>query len=545
MGCHAKRLGFGKGREVTLGFQLLPRCFFVGTMRITTLLLLLSLAGTCCAASEKVSAAATRLKKAITEENAKNPAQGPDGSSRQAMAAAMAARIDPLLAREEAREQLIDVLAQIATVYTSEAVRTEITALQLAVQEDQEAQDKQTRVQLDAALTAARQAVEAASSAQDLDKTIQELSTLRKPYNSGSYRPTLRRNFEDISSALQWANRWQDYLAAKESGNNQAAANALQQLANMESGTLMPRSRILKLAEDARKGRDDSGPRRRPQQELFAEIDKAMAGLKTLDDAEPVARQLREISGQDYSEPLQPLRNLIAGLEQISRCYQNYKAGLPTNIPASPYGEGPVEPGGAATARLHAEILLLVIPRYVGAPEGTTAKPGEKPDQLLARLADEANARGDFSVAQKAAEARRILIARNNPYQRPDTDAFGALIAAQNQEKAGQYMFAVISYQTALAGGSDAIPAKQIGERLAALQSGHPKEYEMGIERYLVRGGLEAGRFPARMPGMRPQDLGPQSQGALAVPAAPSPAPASPPAATPPPTAAPSPTAKE
>lgn len=489
-------------------------------MRILSLLIALALAGAAHAASEKVSSAAARLKKAIAEENAKKPASGPDEGSRRDFAAAMLARIDPLLTREEAREQLLDVLAQVSAVYTAETVRAEIAALQLAVQEDQADQEKQTRAQLDASLSAARQAVESANSPQDLDKTIKELGTLR---NSSPYPSSLRRKYEEVASALRWVNRWQDYLAAKESGNNQAAANALQGLASMEGDMLMPRSRVLKLAEEARQTREDGRPQRRPVEEVMAATDKAMTGLKTLDDVEPVTRQLRQIAAQDYAESVQPLRNMITVLDQINRCYQDYKAGMPAGLPLSPFGDGMPEFVSPAMSKIRADMLLLVIPRYVGAPEGASAKPGERPEQLLSRLADEANARADYGVAQKAAEARRILlVSRNNPYQRQESDSFGALIAARNQEKAGQYMFAVISYQAALAGNNDTIPAKLIGERLAALQSEHPKEYEAGIERYLLRGGMDAGRFPGGgMPG-----LNPRGQGTLTVPAAPVPSPA-------------------
>lgn len=495
-------------------------------MRILSLLTILALAGTCHAASEKVSAAVLHLKKAIAEENAKNP---DPGGSRQAMAASMAARLNPALesTSAEARDYLADALSQISAVYTSGAVIDAVAALQAAAQEDQQAQEKQTRDQLEAGISAARQAVEGANSAQDLDKTIQELTILRKPYNSGSYRAPLRKNYEDVAGALLWVNRWQDYLAAKEAGNNQAASNALQQLANMEGGMLMPRSRVLKLAEEARQGRDDGRPQRRPAAEVTADVDKAISGLKTLDDIEPVARQLRQIatqeaSAQGYGEALQPLRNLIGSLEQINRCYQDYKAGLPANLPFNAFGDSGAEPAAPALSKLRAEMLLLVIPRYVGAPEGTSAKPGERPDQLLSRLENEASARADYGVAQKAAELRRMLASRNNPYQRMEPDAFGALIAARNQEAAGQYMFAVISYQAALGGNSAAIPAKLIGEHLAALQSEHPKEYEAGVERYLLRGGMDAGRFPGGgMPGPNPR-----GQGTLTVPAAPVPSPA-------------------
>jgi hypothetical protein len=55
------------------------------------------------------------------------------------------------------------------------------------------------------------------------------------------------------------------------------------------------------------------------------------------------------------------------------------------------------------------------------------------------------------------------------------------LLAGINQEAAGQYALAVVSYQNALKVSDTTIPAKFIGARLAAIKKDHSEDYDDGM----------------------------------------------------------------
>ena len=70
-------------------------------------------------------------------------------------------------------------------------------------------------------------------------------------------------------------------------------------------------------------------------------------------------------------------------------------------------------------------------------------------------------------------------------------------VSANNQEIAGQYSLAVLSYEQALASGTDLVPPKIIGERLAAIKADHLQEFQQGLDLYLTP---PTPRYPAGYP---------------------------------------------
>ena len=68
------------------------------------------------------------------------------------------------------------------------------------------------------------------------------------------------------------------------------------------------------------------------------------------------------------------------------------------------------------------------------------------------------------------------------------------------REIAGQFSLAVQSYETALKSDDPAIPAKIIGDKLAAIQRDHPKEFADGMQ--LIVNPPAPRYVPSRLPGM-------------------------------------------
>jgi len=101
----------------------------------------------------------------------------------------------------------------------------------------------------------------------------------------------------------------------------------------------------------------------------------------------------------------------------------------------------------------------------------------------------EAEEKNDWDIYRKALSIKDRLDHRGAFEFRVITPfiLLDSFLAAWNQETAGQYAPAVISYQLALRVPSDSVPVKIIAEHLAAIQRDHPKEYEEGMQLYLDR----------------------------------------------------------
>ena len=417
------------------------------------------------------------------EANAQQPKEGAEAYPRENIRSAMIPRINSLLASPEPGQNLQETLSQLTAYFTSEAVLNEIAILQDEIRTEREAQEKTTLSNVQEALGRAGKAVLDSKKPADLDKSITELGKFRLRGERGQSSEAVRTAFNQVEPTLQFVTQWQNYLSAVETGNSQAAQEALRSLSNSNGLSLIPRSEILKLLALSK---PDKSGQDAPEQSLPVEaVEKILSETKTLADMEATLKKLRKLQeSRTGSNRMDFINSLIQSLQPIDKNYQDFKAGLAVNLESSQSNSGGTELGNAVIPRLKAELMLLMLPRYVGAAEGTRAQPGEDVLQFLDRLSNEAKSRGDVGVAIRAREARRLL-QRGSAISASDTAALSALISGQNQEAAGQYMLAVISYQTSLKSGSDLVPAKIIGERLAEIQSAQPKDFEAGMERFL------------------------------------------------------------
>ena len=490
-------------------------------IRLLLLLTLCGLATRSDALTDKGKESAKRLSAAMTAEaKAQQPKEGAETYPRENIRSAMIPRINALLASSEPRENLQETLGQLSAYFTSEAVLNEIAILQEEIRTEREAQEKATLANVQEALGRAGKAVVDSKKPADLDKSIAELGKLRQRGERGQSSEAVRTALYQVEPTLQFVTQWQNYLSAVETGNSQAAQDALRSLSNSNGLSLIPRSEILKLLALAKPGKSSQDV---PEQSSPVEaVEKILSETKTLADMEATLKKLRKLQeGRTGSNRTDFINPLIQSLQPIDRNYQDFKAGLAVNLESSQNYSGGTELGNAVVSRLKAELMLLMLPRYVGAPDGTRAQPGEDVLQFLDRLSNEAKGRGDTGVAIRAREARRLL-QRGSAISAGDTAALSTLISGQNQEAAGQYMLAVISYQTSLKSGSELIPAKLIGERLAEIQSAHPKDFDAGMERFLNPPPVSRYEgMPGRPYGMPDPRADQQPRPALLIPPAP------------------------
>ncbi len=472
------------------------------------------------ALSDKGKEAVKQLEAAMLEEaKAEKSKDGDPASAREDMKLAMLPRLREILLNVDS-PQFLDAITQITVYFNSEEVQKNLASLQVAIRAERQEAAKSALADISEMISRAGKAVREAKTAADLDGTIIELGTC---LGKSHQRNTIESLSEDVRSAfyridptLKFVIDWQNYLAAKAAGDGDRARNALQKIASNNDPYLIPRSQILDLLkspqQSSSKQLEEASTETDIKKEAStdADIKKILSETKSLADLENSLDQLRTLQNSRAKyRGNDPINSLQQNLQPLNKTYQDFKAGLSVNLDLVSSNNGnPVEIGTSVIARLKSELVLLLLPRYVGAPEGSLAKPDEDVIRFLERLISEAKARGNINVGIRAREALRLL-QRGNNFSGTDTTSFTSYVAAQNQEVAGQYMLAVVSYQSALRGGSDLIPAKIIGERLAAIRAEHPKEYEAGMERFL---NPPASQYPGRTE-MRSQGTGYPSMG--------------------------------
>jgi hypothetical protein len=253
--------------------------------------------------------------------------------------------------------------------------------------------------------------------------------------------------------------------------------------------------------------------------------------LKTPDDLIPAIEKMTALfntPNQIKGEERTALQQFIGAMTALANAYAEFKAGLTTKLeivaadPSRPDKFGPV------LAPIRAQVLKLVLPRYLSLPAALAPKPDESVHEFLDRVVDQALKKSDFLLAAHARETQIILREKKMPETlRPSQAAL--YVTAHNQEVAGQYDLAVTSYQRALASGTDLIPPKIIGDRLARIKAEHPKEFAAGLEAFLTPRLPAippefANYFPSRPPGP-PRRPDPPQHPVMQVPAA-SPSPA-------------------
>ena len=226
-------------------------------------------------------------------------------------------------------------------------------------------------------------------------------------------------------------------------------------------------------------------------------------------------------------------------LVAIFTVYKEFKAGLPTKLVMPDPSK---DEFGSITAPIRAELLKLLLPRYLGSPPDLKANPDEGVQEFLQRVLADAVKKEDFLLAARARDTQMLLRDGKAPDWKENSEA-ALYVTAHNQELAGQYALAVTSYERALASGNSLIPPKVIGERLAKIKAEHPQEFEEGVTTFLTP------RMPVMPPGFPYQNYGPQRPPgpperprptplpAIVVPAAPSPAGSQSPPTSPSPTA--------
>jgi hypothetical protein len=364
------------------------------------------------------------------------------------------------------RNALEQHLDSIENLFTQPGVKRAATKLLEEIRREETEVEDARIARAEALVERVKQAVRTAKEPSDLDSILMDLEERRRLDNSAQQSPKLQELGSLLVSARNFTASWQDYLSARESHDIAAAREVLENLKS-ERAMFIPRSEILSLEANL------------PSE--VSRVAKIVMEIKSLDDVRPAIIKLNQGTN---SRGIGQTAEVINALLGIDKNYQQYKEGFPPTLRFTFQGRS-YDPPEIETKflQLQAEFYKLIAPSYVGAPKEMVAREDETVTAFLERLEEYGKQQENFGLRLKLSDLRRIMT--GNDYVSQDNSGIAAYNAGKNQEIAGQYELAVVSYQQALRSGSELVPVRAIGERLAALKAGYPEEFRAGIERFM------------------------------------------------------------
>jgi hypothetical protein len=387
-------------------------------------------------------------------------------------------QLRPALAHNQAAE-VESLLNQVLVSLPSDKVRASAEKLRGALQTEREEKENALAEKIEAILVRTIKAVETARTPADLDNAIRELSSA--PEQREAISEKTRVLVERIRNARQFTIHWQDYLDHMAAGRSDFAKKSLQEANQVSAANILPRSVVLaRLAEfkDPKTEGSETSPLPRLR-DIMAKA-KLLADLPAAIEA---VAEFRSASGKaaSYDNAMAALYNELIS---IQHCYEYFRGGLPTLLQLKPANSYPVYGEAIQLAfPLKLELMRLVFPRFLRVDQ--VPRKDELIDDYVARMMQFALEQGDPRLILRVYELRNAV---NATYQSTQlSSGLDALLAARNQEDAGQFVPAVISYQRALRLGGELVPSKAIGARLDAIKTSHPADYEAGMKLYLAK----------------------------------------------------------
>jgi len=450
-----------------------------------------------------------QLESAMREELGDKPPRSPDekryddGWERRAM---NLVQLRPTFSRAANNSEIDSILSQVELNYHSEKVRQSLDKFRAALQAQREAKEKAVVAEVEAVLARVAETVVKARGPAELDDLVRDLNRLmdrRDTYEKHNLN-------ERIRSVRQFTIYWQDYLDHLAAGRLDQAERSLQDANGVTPANMIPRSDILARLSELKKRKEPV----RDQLSLPG-INDIMAKTKTLADLPAAIDALTNLkaSSKDSGDASSPVATLLRELTNLQVCYDDFKAGLPAVLSLA-HVEGVNQSRAASLVLpLKIELLRMVIPRFLRIDQA----PGkdEPLDDYIARIMQLALERGDARLIMRVYDLRNLI--NSTPQSLQLSPALFTLLAAQNQEEAGQFGPAVISYQKALRTGVDLVPAKAIGARLDAIKASHPAEYDAAMKLFLAQpdpAPPPSGNFNGyslKIPGSDPQSPTPHS----------------------------------
>lgn len=470
--------------------------------KIPVLLVAVAWCGTACGFTENLKEELQKLKEAMQVEVEKKMEKEESGRGDLRLVMRQFNELEKVRDFRQLEQSFSHYEQLLSSKEVSEAVAS--VRVKLTAEREKVAESEKNR--LESLLAKCAEAFRSAKDPAELDELLVELGKSRRnDYGAhGESSEEIQRLQMSMEPARHFVGRWQEYLAAKKAGDSRAVRQALNELrqGGGREVTFMPRSELLERLRNLSPSQED--------------VTRLVTGIQSLDEIQEKLVALRALMDQEGSGTV--AHEYINALSAIERKYREYQMGVPVPVELNSFSSHHLpDEGIVKLTQLKGELLKRVLPRYVGAPEGTEARQDETVIAFLERLEKEAKERGDGATGYRTREARRIL-SRGSSFGSQDINGLNAYVSGQNQEAAGQFELAVLSYQQSLKSGSDLVPAKLIGERLAGIQKNHPEAYAKGVERFLAPPAASpyGQRFDPRHPGMDQRN--PKGEPAILIP---------------------------
>jgi hypothetical protein len=368
---------------------------------------------------------------------------------------------------------LESMVQQMMSSTSSDAVQKAGADLLAAIRADRKAQTDALESKVDAVLSRVPAIVQQAQKPSDLDDILGEIQS---PLPTGSpYGGNIddQTEMNRVNSTYQFVSQWQDYLSESASGNKQTALNTLRNLSEQRPAgpPIVPRSTILARIA-ALEPQINAAPTTYPQAAppIESKINPILDSIKTLDDL-PAAVQRAQALNTNFSNGTDQFS--LQMLQTMATRYAEAKNGLAVSVDFKPTNYGYQSPP-PQFARIEGLLLDYLLPLFLG-KDAPPLNANESIDDYLDRVTAAATAASNLPLVQKVFVAK-VQIAGGQVQEIQE------FITALNQEEAGQYEFAVGSYENALRQSSRFTPASFIGDRLAGLQKNHPSEYAAGMK---------------------------------------------------------------
>lgn len=298
-----------------------------------------------------------------------------------------------------------------------------------------------------------------ASRAADLDPILADIESLRADYEN-TYNSPLRRARDRLNDAGNFFRLWQDYLAARETGDLRDARQQLRNLAaNSYTHRPAPRARIVALSASL-------------AADLASETDTLLASLdwKTLPVVrERVALAQENANGRQHAE----LGRVLSELDRLAAARAALASGQPgvartiLTPPASALAAAPLP---AALSALRETCWLELAPVLAGEPALPAPAPAKTAAAYLHRHYEAALAAADWPRALRLARAERAVLA---PAPLPELDAAVASLAAhlraEKLHRHGQPRSAAALWREALTADTPPALEAAIAERLSLI----------------------------------------------------------------------------
>lgn len=387
-------------------------------------------------------------------------------------------------------EALSQMIAQIQMLAAGEEIESLGEAL-LAQLEKENTEREQAA--LDAVNATVEKAVALCFSAQnprELDATIIELSqfTTRGEYSS---RQIAQRTSDKARKAVEFLCRWQDYLAQMKSGNVDAANGILVNLSKDTANySFVPRSEILARIRKNDGSTEEEAAFRLP----------SLKG-KTLADLEDLKQEMREMQAKNRGA--QGVSEMLQGVMALDRAYEELSIGLVGQAFAYCTSNFNSNTGGDFLP-LRQELLIQVLPPYLGVAKSHPVATGESPTNYLLRVIQDAREKREWMTLWKALETYRTVAYNNQSpsWLTAEITAASQFIVAQNLEQAGQLVDAIRTYKRVVGLAGNKEPIQAATEKLKVLEKESPEDFAAAAKPVEVP---VSSRHPTGMPPIPPR----------------------------------------